>query len=195
VAQAAIATATEPQQRDGSRTVTVTPRSIPVAHGQTIVVRPVKPQDEPGLADLYDGLDVGDRYRRFFCSYRPSHDFIQSLANPGPREAGVVAELIEPTAKRLVAEAGDSFLADGIGEFAMVVAREWRGWLGPYLLDLVVDLAVPLLPADVGGRDRERTRDVKRSPWIPARRSGTRQGAPRPQDQTGFGSQDVLPYQ
>jgi hypothetical protein len=74
VAQAAIATATEPQQRDGSRTVTVTPRSIPVAHGQTIVVRSVKPQDEPGLADLYDGLDVGDRYLRFFCSYRPSRD-------------------------------------------------------------------------------------------------------------------------
>jgi hypothetical protein len=148
-----MATAIEPQQRDESRPVTVTPRSIPVSHGRTIVVRSVTPQDETGLAELYDGLDDGDRYLRFFCAYRPSLEFIQNLANPGRREARVVAELIEPTAKRLVAEAGYSLLADGNGEFAMVVAREWRGWLGPYLLDLVVDLAaanhVPNLEAEV----------------------------------------------
>jgi hypothetical protein len=44
-------------------------------------------------------------------------------------------------------------LENGNGEFAMVVAKDWRGWLGPYLLDVVVDLAsqhgVPNLEAEV----------------------------------------------
>jgi hypothetical protein len=44
-------------------------------------------------------------------------------------------------------------LANGNGEFAMVVAKDWRGWLGPYLLDVVVELAaqngVPNLEAEV----------------------------------------------
>jgi hypothetical protein len=122
-----------------------------------MVVRPVRPQDDAGLAEFYDGLDAGDRYLRFFCAYRPPLEFIQGLANPGTREARVVAELVEPSGRRLVAEAGYSLLADGNGELAMVVARDWRGWLGPYLLDLVVDLAaanrVPNLEAEVLAMD------------------------------------------
>jgi hypothetical protein len=105
------------------------------------------------LSDLYEQLDPGDRYLRFFSAYRPSVEFIQSLADPKPREARVVAELAEHGGSRLVAEAGYSMLANGNGEFAMVVAKEWRGWLGPYLLDVVLDLAerngVPNLEAEI----------------------------------------------
>jgi hypothetical protein len=105
------------------------------------------------LSGLYDQLDPADRYLRFFGAYRPSIEFIQTLANPGPREARVVAELAEHGELHLVAEAGYSMLANGNGEFAMVVAKEWRGWLGPYLLDVVIELAaqngVPNLEAEI----------------------------------------------
>jgi acetyltransferase len=128
-------------------------RRIPISRGRTIVVRPVRPGDEQGLVELYEALDVGDRYLRFFCAYRPSIEFIKNLANPKPREARVVAELRQYSGGHLVAEAGYSVLANGNGEFAMVVAKQWRGWLGPYLLDVVVELAadngVPNLEAEV----------------------------------------------
>jgi hypothetical protein len=128
-------------------------RAIPISRGRTVVVRPVRPWDEDGLSELYDALDADDRYLRFFCCYRPSVEFIQNLANPGPREARVVAELQEASGRRLVAEAGYTMLPNGNGEFAMVVAKDWRGWLGPYLLDVVVELAarngVPNLEAEV----------------------------------------------
>jgi hypothetical protein len=53
----------------------------------------------------------------------------------------------------LVAEAGYVRLANGNGELAITVARDRRGWLGPFLLDLLIDEAaargVPNLEADV----------------------------------------------
>jgi hypothetical protein len=145
---------TERTESDGSRSdVCPTERAIPISNGRTIVVRPVRPQDETGLSELYDGLDAGDRYLRFFSAYRPSSDFIQRLANPAPGEARAVAELFGAGETRLVAEAGYSLLTNGNGEFAMVVARDWRGWLGPYLLDVVIEVAaanrVPNLEAEV----------------------------------------------
>jgi hypothetical protein len=136
----------------------VTPRSIPVSPNRTLRVRTVTPDDVAGLTELYEGLDAEDRYLRFFCGYRPTQEFIEGLVNPGTREARVVGELVEAGSARLVAEAGYSLLANGNGEFAMVVDRDWRGWLGPYLLDLVIDLAsangVPNLEAEVLAMNR-----------------------------------------
>jgi ribosomal protein S18 acetylase RimI-like enzyme len=44
-------------------------------------------------------------------------------------------------------------MPDGNGDFALTVASEWRGWLGPYLLGALVAAAaargVPNLQADV----------------------------------------------
>jgi len=134
------------------------PHSIPVGGGRTVVVRHVASTDEAGLFQLYAGLDEDDRYLRFFCPYRPTDEFIDKLANPGAGEARVVAEFVDGSGKQLIAEAGYSLLDNGNGEFAMVVARDWRGWLGPYLLDLVIDIAaanhVPNLEAEVLAANR-----------------------------------------
>jgi hypothetical protein len=148
-----------PVERDEkAREVTVTRRSIPVSRDRTLLVRSVTPGDVAGLAALYESLDDDDRHLRFFCAYRPTAEFIEGLVELRPREARVVAQLIETGGSRLVAEAGYSLLANGNGEFAMVVARDWRGWLGPYLLDLVLDLAsandVPNLEAEVLAMNR-----------------------------------------
>jgi hypothetical protein len=123
-----------------------------------LLVRTVTSDDAAALSELYDGLDADDRYLRFFCSYHPTQEFINGLVNPGPGEARVVGELVEDGSTRLVAEAGYLLLASGNGEFAMIVDRDWRGWLGPYLLDLVIDLAaangVPNLEAEVLAANR-----------------------------------------
>jgi hypothetical protein len=54
---------------------------------------------------------------------------------------------------RIVGEAGYELLDDGDGDLDITVAKDARGWVGPYLLDALVDLAaergVPDLEADV----------------------------------------------
>ena len=81
----------------------------------------------------------------------PPHSFFQRLAEVRGRGGfGVVAVDDEG---RIVGEANYELLPDGDGELGMAVARDWRGWLGAYLLDTLVDAAaargVPNIEADV----------------------------------------------
>jgi hypothetical protein len=134
----------------------------------------VTPADVDGLAALYDGLSADDRYRRFFSSYRPPLDFFERLATVVDRGGyGVVATVDSPSGEaaahtgdaadgadgtrartqRIVGEASYELLPNGDGELAIAVAADQRGWLGPYLLDALVEAAaargVPNLEADV----------------------------------------------
>jgi hypothetical protein len=56
---------------------TFEPRDIQLLHGRTLVVRAVTSADVDGLAELNDGLDFDDRYRRFFNAYRPPRTFFE----------------------------------------------------------------------------------------------------------------------
>ena len=55
--------------------------------------------------------------------------------------------------EKVVAECGYEALPNGNGELGITVAPGWRGWLGPYLLDVLLDAAaargVPNLEADI----------------------------------------------
>lgn len=122
-----------------------------LADGGHLTVRPVGPGDVDGLVALYATLDAEDRYRRFFSGFAPPRAFFQRLAEVRGRGGfGVVAV---DGAGRIVGEANYELLPDGDGELGMAVARDWRGWLGPYLLDTLVDAAaargVPNIEADV----------------------------------------------
>jgi ribosomal protein S18 acetylase RimI-like enzyme len=125
-------------------------RTIALAHGETMVVRPVTEADVPGLARLYDELSPDDLRRRFFSVYHPSTEFLTRVARGDDGRVGLVAVVPDG---RIVAEADYAPLADGDAEFAIVVAPDWRGWLGPYLLDALVDEAaergVPNLEAEI----------------------------------------------
>ena len=60
-------------------------------------MRSVTPTDINGLARLYDGLDLNDRYRRFFAVYRPQRPFFEHMANAVDHGGfGVVAVHSEP---------------------------------------------------------------------------------------------------
>jgi hypothetical protein len=59
---------------------------------------------------------------------------------------------------RIVAEATCTPLPDGDGELALTVAPDWRGWLGPFLLDALARAAeargIPNFEADVLATNR-----------------------------------------
>ena len=65
---------------------------------------------------------------------------------------GLVA-VVANGGEHIVAEAGVALLPDGDGELALTVARKWRGWLGPFLLDALVQEAaargIPNLQAEI----------------------------------------------
>jgi hypothetical protein len=132
-------------------------RVTPLPGGRHLVVRPATRGDVEGLTALYDGLEADDSYRRFFSLFRPDRAFMERMASAeergGEELVAVVARADAPDAGDIVAEAGYRLLPEGDGELSMVVARAWRGWLGPYLLDILLRRAaargVPNLRADV----------------------------------------------
>lgn len=111
--------------------------------------------DLRALEALYEGLDDEARHRRFFSIYHPPDSFFEKLVTIRDRGGlGLVAVVRdEHGEERLVGEAGYEPLEDGDGELGIAVDRGWRGWLGPYLLDALLEAAaeegVPNLEADV----------------------------------------------
>ena len=115
-------------------------RGFELPDGRRLVVRDATPDDVEAVGALFGSLSLDDRYRRFFSGFRPSHSFVADWISAGTRGgASLVAEVIDergPTrVTQVVGEAGYAPLPDGAGEFAVTVAHDWRGWLGPYLLD------------------------------------------------------------
>jgi RimJ/RimL family protein N-acetyltransferase len=115
---------------------------IDLAGGRTLTVRPMREVDADGLEALYRDLSEDDRYRRFFSRLHPRRDFADSWARVSERGGfGLVAILGDGGSERLVAEAAYSPIGEGLAEFAVTVAADWRGWLGPYLVDTLAAAA------------------------------------------------------
>ena len=129
------------------------PAVVGVADGRRVLIREVDASDAEPLAALYGRLSGEDRYRRFFCGYKPPYEFFEQLARPALGEARVVAEPVDGDPKFVVGEAGYVGLPNGNGELGMAVDAGWRGGLGSYLLDrlrlVAADRHVPNLEADV----------------------------------------------
>ena len=129
--------------------------------GRTLEVRRTVPADADGLERLYADLDQDDRYRRFFSLYRPPRATIEEWASDNDRGKLRLAAVIRDDQRRAGPEGGPLLVADalcvplpdGDGEFALTVAADWRGWLGPYLLDALAEaaaaLGMPNLQADI----------------------------------------------
>jgi RimJ/RimL family protein N-acetyltransferase len=129
----------------------VTPVELALPRGKHLTVRAMAEADAQGIWLLYEDLSREDRYRRFFAQSHPSHDFAEHWVHTcRTNGAGLVAVA---AAGRVVGEAGYVLLPNGDGELALTVADDWRGWLGPYLVHLLVDTAaargVRNLEADV----------------------------------------------
>ncbi len=112
---------------------------IDLRHGRRLEVRPSQADDGDGIRELYASLSVTDRYRRFFGAFVPRAEWCREWASVGERGGfGVVVVLHENSTERIIAEAAYAMRSDGDGDLAVTVDREWRGWMGPYLVDVLV---------------------------------------------------------
>jgi hypothetical protein len=128
------------------------PRTIVLPGGRALTVRHSEPGDAAGLSALYDGLSLDDRYHRFFSGSTPKH-FVEQWTHLDERGGVGLVAVATNGDEHIVAEAGYALLANGDGELAITVAHAWRGWLGAYLLDALVqeaaDRGVPNLQAEI----------------------------------------------
>jgi hypothetical protein len=122
-----------------------------------LLVRAIEPDDVDAVTELHRRLSPEAVYRRFFTAVLPPPSFFERLATVEARGGvGLVAEVVEAPAeedRRIVAEVDVEPLANGNGEIAVVVDARWRGWLGPYVVELACREArrhgVPNLEAEV----------------------------------------------
>ncbi|HSL74007.1 MAG TPA: hypothetical protein VK853_06055 [Ilumatobacteraceae bacterium] len=108
---------------------------IELSDGRTMVVRTTIVDDAAAIGDLYGSLTMADRHRRFFGAFVPRDEWCRTWATVAERGGFGVVAVVDGV---LVAEAGYALRDDGDGDLAVTVDVEWRGWLGPYLLDVLV---------------------------------------------------------
>jgi len=117
-------------------------RFLPLRNGETLRIRPIRPDDEPRLAALYDRLSRQTAYQRFFTvmrhlppdwfHYFANVDYRRRLALVAERETVAGIEVVgvgryEPTDE------------EGTAEVALVLEDGYQGQgLGAVLLDAVV---------------------------------------------------------
>lgn len=120
---------------------------IDVVHlrgGQRLTLRPVLPQDDDGVADLFRNLSEASRRNRFFRSLRelpPAllHNF---TCVDYHAHLALVATVHAEHGEAVVAEARYILVAPGKAEFAVTVADEWQGQgIGTLLLSRLVSRA------------------------------------------------------
>jgi RimJ/RimL family protein N-acetyltransferase len=149
-------TSSEPAENDGGCPICGPP--IELDGGRTIHLRHSTVEDWQALREFYGRLDRPDLHRRFFTGGVPPPTFFQHWASIGDGGGlGLLVELDEGTGadddRRLIGEAGYALLASGDGELGIAVEAGHRGWLGPWLLALLLDHAhdrgVPNLQAVV----------------------------------------------
>ena len=98
--------------------------------GRDVLFRPIRPEDEPLEAEMFEGLSDQSVYFRFL-GYRPAvtHDFLSRLSQIDyDREIAIIAEVENEEGKRMVAVG--RMIADASGEvaeYAILVADSWQG--------------------------------------------------------------------
>jgi acetyltransferase len=115
-------------------------------NGQTVKLRPIKPEDEICFNELFKSLsEESIRFRFFETIKEMAHDTLTRYCNLDyDREIAIVAESQSEQriigAVRLVLDAGGKN-----GEFAIMVGDSWHGLgLGSKLMDYIVDIAKDL---------------------------------------------------
>lgn len=140
------------------------PVTVPLPHGEQLLVREVTDDDIEAVTQLYGRLSSDDRYRRFFSHFGVRPHWVAGWIQRC-RSAGVGLVAVAP-AGHVVGEAAYVLLDNGNGELSLTVDHEWRGWLGPYLLDLLVTCAaargVPNLEAEILSENRPMRALVRR---------------------------------
>ena len=118
-------------------------RHVPLPGGRHLSIRPMRGSDASELKALYSGLNEDDLYRRFFTAHVPPEVLVEKMAKVADRGGVGLLAVIESQdgTGTVVAEATYELLPDGDAELGITVAESARGWLGPYLLDTLMNEA------------------------------------------------------
>jgi RimJ/RimL family protein N-acetyltransferase len=112
-------------------------RALVLSSGERVRLRPIRPDDEPRLSDLYDRSSRETRYHRFFTVLRrlPT-DWARFLANVDyDRRFALVVEDLAAPATSLIGVARYEPAELGVAEIAFVVEDRWqRKGLGTLLI-------------------------------------------------------------
>ena len=98
-------------------------------NGREILLRPIRPEDEPMEAEMFTGLSDQSLYFRFL-GYKPevTHDFLSRLNQIDyDREMAIIAEVVEEGKHEMAGVV--RIIADAWGEnaeFAVLVADSWQ---------------------------------------------------------------------
>ncbi len=112
-------------------------RALTLPEGERVRIRPIRPDDEPCLSELYDRSSHNTRYQRFFTVMRRlPPDWAHFLANVDyDRRFALVLEDLSAAATSLIGVARYEPTHDGVPEIALVVEDRWqRKGLGTLLL-------------------------------------------------------------
>jgi len=113
-------------------------------NGSDVIIRPIKPEDEPLEREMFSNLSKQTQYFRFFGYIKDvTHEMLVRYTNIDyEREMALMAEIIEDGVKKMVGVVRIVNDLDGrSAEFAIVVADPWQGQgLGSELTNLILDI-------------------------------------------------------
>jgi acetyltransferase len=114
-------------------------------NGQEILLRPIKPEDEPMWLEWFQSLsEESIRYRFFQMLKDTPHEVRVRYCNVDyDREVAMVAEMVENGKRKILGVTRLSIESDGKhGEMAFIVSDYWQGLgLGTKLVDYTLDIA------------------------------------------------------
>jgi acetyltransferase len=114
-------------------------------NGQEVLLRPIKPEDEPMWLEWFQSLsEESIRYRFFQMLKDTPHEVRVRYCNIDyDREVAMVAEVVENGKRKILGVTRLSMESDGKhGEMAFIVSDYWQGLgLGTKLVDYTLDIA------------------------------------------------------
>lgn len=114
-------------------------------NGQEVLLRPIKPEDEPMWLEWFQSLsEESIRYRFFQMLKDTPHEVRVRYCNIDyDREIAIVAEIVEDGKRKILGVSRVSIEPDGKhGEMAFIVSDHWQGLgLGTKLVDYTLDIA------------------------------------------------------
>ena len=117
-------------------------------NGQDVLLRPIKPEDEPMWLEWFQDLsEESIRYRFFQMLKDTPHEVRVRYCNIDyDREVAVVAELLEGGRRKILGVARVSIEPDGkTGEMAFIVGDKWQNLgLGTKMVDYTLDIATKM---------------------------------------------------
>jgi acetyltransferase len=123
-------------------------RTVELGDGREVLLRPIRPEDEPLEAEMFRNFSLQTQRFRFFGPIgRITHEMlIRYTQIDYDREMAIIAVIDEPDGQKMagvVRIIGDAY--NDSAEFAIVVADPWQGrGLGGIFTDYILQVAMEM---------------------------------------------------